>query len=71
VGIMGKRAGMPAHYIGHKPGILDIFSKYSLKIPRIYSNILDISLSGGRGKRGVRAGAQTTLNAPQKVQEFH
>jgi hypothetical protein len=65
------RAGVPTHYTGHEPGILDIFSKYSLKIPRIYSNILDISLSGGRGKRGVRAGAQTTLNAPQKVQEFH
>jgi hypothetical protein len=32
---------MPAHYIGREPGVLDIFAKYSLKIPRIYSNILE------------------------------
>jgi hypothetical protein len=29
--------------------VLDIFFEYSLKIPQICSNILDISLSGGRG----------------------
>jgi hypothetical protein len=69
---------VPAHYTGPKPSVLDIFSTYSLKIPqiysnmleytRIYSNILDISLSGGRGGLtveaggpGRRAGAQTTL----------
>jgi hypothetical protein len=59
VGVTGGRACMPTHYTGRKPGILDILSEYSLKIPRIYlnmlkytqiySNILDISLSGGRG----------------------
>jgi hypothetical protein len=31
-----RRAGMPAHYIGREPGVLDIFSKYSLKILPIY-----------------------------------
>jgi hypothetical protein len=25
------RAGVPAHYTGRKPGVLDIFSEYSLK----------------------------------------
>jgi hypothetical protein len=34
------RTGMPAHYTGRKLGVLDIFSEYSLKIPRIYSNML-------------------------------
>jgi hypothetical protein len=38
------RVGGPIHYVWYKPYILDIFSKYSLKIPRIYSNI---SLLGG------------------------
>jgi hypothetical protein len=60
-----------AHYVGCKPSILDIFSKHSLKIPQIYSNMLEytriysnISLSGGRGGlpgEARRAGAQTTL----------
>jgi hypothetical protein len=58
---------MPTYYTGCKPGVLDIFSEYSLKIPRIYSNILDISWSGGRGgltggpgrRAGGRAGGRT------------
>jgi hypothetical protein len=37
---------MPVHYAGREVGILDIFSEYSLKLPRMCSNILDISLSG-------------------------
>jgi hypothetical protein len=45
-----------ADYTGREPGVLDIFSEYSLKIPRIYSNILDISLSGGRGGLTGQAG---------------
>jgi hypothetical protein len=28
---------VPAHYAGRELDVLDIFSKYSLKIPRIYS----------------------------------
>jgi hypothetical protein len=32
--------GMPAYYARHELSVLDIFSKYSLKIPRIYSNML-------------------------------
>jgi hypothetical protein len=36
-----ERAGTPAHYIGRELGVLDIFSKYSLKIPRIYLNMLE------------------------------
>jgi hypothetical protein len=31
---------VPAHYTGYKPGVLDIFFEYSLKIPRICLNIL-------------------------------
>jgi hypothetical protein len=49
---------VPAHYTRRKLGILDIFSEYSLKIPRIYSNILDISLSGGRGGLTGEAGGR-------------
>jgi hypothetical protein len=63
------------HYAGHEPGVLNIFFEYSLKIPRIYLNMLEytqifsnISLSGRRrglpgevGRRVVQAGAQTTL----------
>jgi hypothetical protein len=33
--------GVPAYYVRHKLGILDIFSEYSLKLPRICSNILE------------------------------
>jgi hypothetical protein len=40
-GRAGGRVGMPAHYAGRKPRVLDIFSEYSLKIPRIYSNVLE------------------------------
>jgi hypothetical protein len=40
---------VPTHYTRREPGVLDIYSKYSLKIPRIYSNILNISLLGGHG----------------------
>jgi hypothetical protein len=36
-----SRAGGPVHYIRYKPDIPDIFSKYSLKIPQIYSNMLE------------------------------
>jgi hypothetical protein len=38
---------VPIHYAGREPGVLDIFFEYSLKIPRICSNILNISLSSG------------------------
>jgi hypothetical protein len=31
--LTGKRAGGLAHYVECKLGVLDIFSKYSLKIP--------------------------------------
>jgi hypothetical protein len=47
------RANVPAYYAGC---VLDIFSEYSLKIPRIYSNILDISLSGWHGDLTGEAG---------------
>jgi hypothetical protein len=50
---------VPAHYAGCEPGVLDIFSKYSLKLPRICSNILDISLSGGRGGLLGKAGRRS------------
>jgi hypothetical protein len=41
-------------YVLYEPDILNIFSKYSLKIPQIYSNI---SLSDGReGLSGVMDG---------------
>jgi hypothetical protein len=33
--------GVPTHYASCKPGVLDMFSKYSLKIPQIYSNMLE------------------------------
>jgi hypothetical protein len=52
--VIGRQAGVPVYYTGCKPGILGIFSEYSLKIPRIYSNmieylnILNISLSSRR-----------------------
>jgi hypothetical protein len=36
----GGQAGSLAHYAGRGPGVLDILSKYSLKIPQIYSNML-------------------------------
>jgi hypothetical protein len=59
---------MPAHYTGCKLGVLDIFSEYSLKIrrinsnmleyARIYSDILNISLSGRRGGLTGEAGGQ-------------
>jgi hypothetical protein len=66
----GLRAGLTGrcacHYARREPGILDIFSKYSLKVPRICSNILYISLSGRHrglpGKadmRAVQAGGRT------------
>jgi hypothetical protein len=49
-------AGTLAHYAGREPGVLNIFFEYSLKMPRIYSNMLEytriysnISLSGGHG----------------------
>jgi hypothetical protein len=53
---------VPAHYARREPGILDIFSEYSLKLPRICSNIVDISLSGRLvAGLGGQVGAQTTL----------
>jgi hypothetical protein len=39
-GLMGGQAGGPIHYIWYESNILEIFSKYSLKIPQIYSNML-------------------------------
>jgi hypothetical protein len=60
---------VPVHYTRREPGVLDIFSEYSLKIPRIYSNmleyiriysnILNISLSGGHGGLTGEAGGRT------------
>jgi hypothetical protein len=44
--LTGERAGMPVYYTRPELGVLDIFSKYSLKIPRIYSNILEYFLVG-------------------------
>jgi hypothetical protein len=35
-----RRAGGLVHYVWYKPNILDIFSEYNLKIPRVYSNML-------------------------------
>jgi hypothetical protein len=70
--LTGEQAGGLAYYPRRKPGALDIFSKYSLKISRVYSNMLEytqiysnISLSGRRrdlpGGLGGRADAQTIL----------
>jgi hypothetical protein len=39
--LMGERVGGLVRYSGRESGVLDIFSKYSLKIPQIYSNILE------------------------------
>jgi hypothetical protein len=39
--LTGGRAGGLAHYAERKPGVLDIFSEYSFKIPRIYLNMLE------------------------------
>jgi hypothetical protein len=56
-GWIGERAGGLAHYAGREPGVLDIFSEYSLKIPQIYSNILEYFFverawrSTGQGRR--------------------
>jgi hypothetical protein len=57
VGIAGGRAGGLVPYVGHEPGVLDIFSEYSLKIPRIYSNILKYFLVG-RAWRSTGRGGQ-------------
>ena len=67
------QAGVPIHHTRHELGILDIFSKYSFKIPQICSNILNISLSGGCGGltsrqvggRSGRAGRRTNNLAMQ------
>jgi hypothetical protein len=64
---MGGRVGVPAHYARRKPGVLDIFSEYSLKLPRTGSNILKytryflVGQAWRSIRRGGRAGAQTTL----------
>jgi hypothetical protein len=50
---------VPAHYTGRELGVLDIFSEYSLKIPQIYLNILDISLSSGHGGLMGEAGGRS------------
>jgi hypothetical protein len=42
-GERSKRARGLAHYTGRELGVLDIFSEYSLKIPRIYLNMLKYS----------------------------
>jgi hypothetical protein len=54
-----------AHYARRKLGILDIFSKYLKKIPRIYSNKLKYAqiysnffLSGERGGLPGKAGGR-------------
>ena len=59
-GVMGGQVDVPTYYTRHKLGILNIFFK-------ITSNILDISLSGGRGslpgeasRRVVQAGRRHT-----------
>jgi hypothetical protein len=38
--LIGGRVGDPIHYVRYELDILDIVSKYSLKIPQIYSNML-------------------------------
>jgi hypothetical protein len=54
-----------AHYARCKPGVLDIFSEYSLKIPQICLNILKYTRTfpcraGGQvGRWPVWAGRQT------------
>jgi hypothetical protein len=65
LGVQRLTGGL-VHYIGREPGVLDIFSEYSLKIPQIYSNMLEytqiyliISLSGGRGGLLGEAGGRT------------
>jgi hypothetical protein len=71
----GIRAGMPAHYVGHKPGILDIFSKYSLKITRICLNMLEYTRifpcrAGTEVYRARRAGGRTDnlgFSSPKSV----
>jgi hypothetical protein len=67
VGIEGGRAGGLTHYVGREPGVLNIFSKYSLKIPQIYSNILKYAriylnilkyFPVGRARRSTERGRQ-------------
>jgi hypothetical protein len=41
VGLTGGQAGGLVYYILYKLDIVDIFSAYSLKIPQIYSNMLE------------------------------
>jgi hypothetical protein len=38
--LTGGRADVLAHYARYKPGVLNIISEYSIKIPQIYSNML-------------------------------
>jgi hypothetical protein len=67
--LTGGRAGGLTHYAGHEPGILNIFSKYSLKntsnilgYARIYSNI---SLS--RGRKGLSGEASGRTDNPDPM----
>jgi hypothetical protein len=39
--LRGRRVGGLVHYIQYKQDILDIFSEYFLKVPQIYSNMLE------------------------------
>jgi hypothetical protein len=50
-------AGVPAHYVGCELSILDIFSKYSFKIPQIYS--IFPCWAGVEVLRARRAGGRT------------
>jgi hypothetical protein len=56
---------VPAHYARREPGVLDIFSEYSLKIPRIYS--IFPCWAGVEVLRARRASAQTTLDTTQYI----
>jgi hypothetical protein len=38
--LSGRWASIPVHYIWYELDILDIFFEYSLKIPKIHSNML-------------------------------
>jgi hypothetical protein len=65
VGVSGGQAGgwageHGAHYTGRKLGILDIFFEYSLKIPRIYSNMFEYTryFLVGRARRSYGRGGR-------------
>jgi hypothetical protein len=66
-GVTGRQASVPAHYIGHKSSVLNIFSEYSLNYLEYtrYFLVGRARRSTGRGGHAGGpsgwAGAQTTL----------